>query len=111
MTGTPGRVFSGAELINRLRGYEFDGYERTVDDGPIGCGLGGDGDVAAWWGERDGVGDEVDDDLLQPVAVCVGRRGVAADVDSDVALLGERTDQIDGGASDVCEVDGLGLES
>ena len=24
-------VFSRAELINRLRGYEFDGYERTVD--------------------------------------------------------------------------------
>ena len=31
MTGTPGRVFSRAELINRLRGYEFDGCERTVD--------------------------------------------------------------------------------
>ena len=31
LTGTPGRVFSRAELINRLRGYEFDGYERTVD--------------------------------------------------------------------------------
>ena len=31
LTGTPGRVFSRAEMINRLRGYEFDGYERTVD--------------------------------------------------------------------------------
>jgi DNA-binding response OmpR family regulator len=31
LSGTPGRVFSRAELINRLRGYEFDGYERTVD--------------------------------------------------------------------------------
>jgi DNA-binding response OmpR family regulator len=31
LTGNPGRVFSRAELINRLRGYEFDGYERTVD--------------------------------------------------------------------------------
>ena len=31
LTGAPGRVFSRAELINRLRGYEFDGYERTVD--------------------------------------------------------------------------------
>ena len=31
LTGTPGRVFSRAELINRVRGYEFDGYERTVD--------------------------------------------------------------------------------
>ena len=29
--GHPGRVFSRAELINRLRGYEFEGYERTVD--------------------------------------------------------------------------------
>jgi DNA-binding response OmpR family regulator len=27
----PGRVYSRAELINRVRGYEFDGYERTVD--------------------------------------------------------------------------------
>ena len=27
----PGRVFSRFELINRTRGYEFDGYERTVD--------------------------------------------------------------------------------
>ena len=33
LTGTPGRVFSRAELINRLRGYEFDGYERTVEIG------------------------------------------------------------------------------
>lgn len=27
----PGRVYSRAELINRTRGYEFDGYERSVD--------------------------------------------------------------------------------
>jgi DNA-binding response OmpR family regulator len=28
---TPGRVYSRFELINRVRGYEFEGYERTVD--------------------------------------------------------------------------------
>jgi len=28
---TPGRVYSRAELINRARGHEFDGYERSVD--------------------------------------------------------------------------------
>ena len=28
---TPGRVYSRAELINRVRGYEFEGYERTID--------------------------------------------------------------------------------
>ncbi|HUY20800.1 MAG TPA: response regulator transcription factor [Acidimicrobiales bacterium] len=28
---TPGRVYSRLELINRVRGYEFEGYERTVD--------------------------------------------------------------------------------
>jgi len=28
---TPGRVFTRYELINRVRGYEFEGYERTVD--------------------------------------------------------------------------------
>ncbi|HXW46544.1 MAG TPA: response regulator transcription factor [Streptosporangiaceae bacterium] len=27
----PGRVFSRFELINRVRGYEFDGYERIID--------------------------------------------------------------------------------
>jgi DNA-binding response OmpR family regulator len=27
----PGRVYSRYELINRIRGYEFEGYERTVD--------------------------------------------------------------------------------
>jgi DNA-binding response OmpR family regulator len=27
----PGRVYSRFELINRTRGYEFEGYERTVD--------------------------------------------------------------------------------
>jgi DNA-binding response OmpR family regulator len=27
----PGRVYSRAELINRVRGYEFEGYERTID--------------------------------------------------------------------------------
>jgi DNA-binding response OmpR family regulator len=28
---TPGRVFTRYELINRVRGYEFEGYERTID--------------------------------------------------------------------------------
>jgi DNA-binding response OmpR family regulator len=28
---TPGRVYSRYELINRIRGYEFEGYERTID--------------------------------------------------------------------------------
>jgi DNA-binding response OmpR family regulator len=27
----PGRVYSRYEIINRTRGYEFDGYERSVD--------------------------------------------------------------------------------
>jgi DNA-binding response OmpR family regulator len=31
LAGTPGRVFSRFELINRTRGYEYEGYERTVD--------------------------------------------------------------------------------
>lgn len=31
LAASPGRVFSRAELVNRVRGYEFAGYERTVD--------------------------------------------------------------------------------
>jgi len=31
LASVPGRVYSRLELINRVRGYEFDGYERTVD--------------------------------------------------------------------------------
>jgi DNA-binding response OmpR family regulator len=31
LASTPGRVYSRAELVNRVRGYEFTGYERTVD--------------------------------------------------------------------------------
>ena len=31
LAGTPGRVFSRAELVNRARGFEFAGYERTID--------------------------------------------------------------------------------
>jgi len=27
----PGRVYSRFELINRVRGYDFEGYERTID--------------------------------------------------------------------------------
>ncbi len=27
----PGRVYSRSELVNRVRGYEFAGYERTID--------------------------------------------------------------------------------
>jgi len=27
----PGRVFSRNELINRVQGYAFDGYDRTID--------------------------------------------------------------------------------
>ena len=31
LASVPGRVFSRAELVNRVRGYEFVGYERTID--------------------------------------------------------------------------------
>jgi DNA-binding response OmpR family regulator len=31
LAGRPGRVFSRGELVNRVRGYEFAGYERTID--------------------------------------------------------------------------------
>jgi DNA-binding response OmpR family regulator len=31
LTTTPGRVYTRAELINRARGHEFEGYERSVD--------------------------------------------------------------------------------
>ena len=31
MAAAPGRVYSRYELVNRVRGYEFAGYERTID--------------------------------------------------------------------------------
>ncbi len=31
LAGAPGRVFSRYELVNRVRGYEFSGYERSID--------------------------------------------------------------------------------
>ncbi len=31
VAGAPGRVFSRYELVNRVRGYEYAGYERTID--------------------------------------------------------------------------------
>jgi DNA-binding response OmpR family regulator len=31
LASVPGRVYSRFELINLVRGYEFEGYERTVD--------------------------------------------------------------------------------
>lgn len=31
MAAIPGRVYSRYELVNRVRGYEFAGYERTID--------------------------------------------------------------------------------
>jgi two-component system alkaline phosphatase synthesis response regulator PhoP len=31
LAASPGRVFSRYELVNRVRGYEFAGYERTID--------------------------------------------------------------------------------
>lgn len=31
IAAVPGRVYSRYELINQVRGYEFEGYERTVD--------------------------------------------------------------------------------
>jgi DNA-binding response OmpR family regulator len=31
LTGSPGRVFSRAELVQRIRGHEFEGYERIID--------------------------------------------------------------------------------
>jgi DNA-binding response OmpR family regulator len=31
LAATPGRVYSRYELINQVRGYEYPGYERTVD--------------------------------------------------------------------------------
>lgn len=31
ITAAPGRVYSRYELVNQVRGYEFAGYERTID--------------------------------------------------------------------------------
>ncbi len=31
LASVPGRVFSRYELVNRIRGYEYEGYERTID--------------------------------------------------------------------------------
>ena len=31
LTNVPGRVYSRLELVNLVRGHEFEGYERTVD--------------------------------------------------------------------------------
>jgi DNA-binding response OmpR family regulator len=31
LANAPGRVYSRYELVNRVRGLEFDGYERTID--------------------------------------------------------------------------------
>jgi DNA-binding response OmpR family regulator len=31
LAAVPGRVYSRYELVNRVRGYEFEGYERTID--------------------------------------------------------------------------------
>ena len=31
MATAPGRVYSRYELVNRVRGYEYEGYERTID--------------------------------------------------------------------------------
>jgi DNA-binding response OmpR family regulator len=31
LSASPGRVYSRMELINRVRGYEFQGYERSID--------------------------------------------------------------------------------
>lgn len=48
LASVPGRVFSRYELVNRVRGYEFAGYERTIDShvknlrhklGPSGQGI------------------------------------------------------------------------
>ena len=31
VAASPGRVYSRYELVNRVRGYEYSGYERTID--------------------------------------------------------------------------------
>jgi two-component system OmpR family response regulator len=31
LAGSPGRVFSRFELVNRVSGYDYEGYERTID--------------------------------------------------------------------------------
>ncbi|MFZ2963645.1 MAG: response regulator transcription factor [Rhodoglobus sp.] len=31
IASAPGRVYSRYELVNRVRGYEYEGYERTID--------------------------------------------------------------------------------
>jgi DNA-binding response OmpR family regulator len=31
LSAMPGRVYSRYELVNRVRGYEFEGYERVID--------------------------------------------------------------------------------
>ncbi|MES9538800.1 MULTISPECIES: response regulator transcription factor [unclassified Actinomadura] len=48
LAAVPGRAYSRYELVNRVRGYEFAGYERTIDShvknlrrklGPAGAGV------------------------------------------------------------------------
>jgi DNA-binding response OmpR family regulator len=48
LASVPGRPFSRYELVNRVRGYEFAGYERSIDShvknlrhklGPDGAGV------------------------------------------------------------------------
>ena len=31
LAGTPGRVYSRFELVNHVQGYDYEGYERTID--------------------------------------------------------------------------------
>lgn len=31
LMGHPGRTFSRMELLERIQGYAYDGYERTID--------------------------------------------------------------------------------
>src|SRR5207247_562759 len=63
--------------------------------------------------ELDGVGDEVPDDLLQPVAIAAHRPDAVVELalEGDLLRIGRRTDRVDGALDGCRQVDGRQLET
>src|SRR5207244_4893208 len=63
--------------------------------------------------ELDGVGDEVPDDLLQPVAIAAHGPDAVVELalEGDLLRVGRRTDRVDGALDGCRQVDGRQLET
>src|SRR5438067_753978 len=101
------------EDVRQEVGRNPDARVTHADHGVMRVAREPDGDAPAARRELDGVGDEVPDDLLQPVAIAAHGTDAVVELalEGDLLRVGRRTDRVDGALDGRRQVDGRQLET